>query len=188
MENRTHGVVANESGQARPVRLPVTYFAFLLMVIALAVAAGVARAGDLHLLVNGKAIHLDHKPNVHYNESNRGAGFQYDFEKSESRWVPFITASEFSDSNRNPSYYAGGGWLKRRDFSIGDTQLHADIGVVGFLMTRKGFKNDKPFPGVLPAFSIGRERVAVNVTYIPPVDPKLVPILFFQLKLKLSEF
>ena len=155
-----------------------------LLVIILMIALN-AHAGELHALVNGKAIHLDHQPNVHYNESNWGAGFQYDFPKSESRWVPFVTASGFSDSNRNPSYYAGGGWLRRYDINAG---WHADVGAVAFLMTREGFKNDRPFPGVLPAFSIGTERVAVNITYIPRVDPKMVPIVFFQLKIKLADF
>jgi hypothetical protein len=50
-------------------------------------------------------------------------------------------------------------------------------------MIRKDFMNDKPFPGVLPVVSFGTDRVALNMTFIPKVDPKMVPILFFQLKI-----
>jgi hypothetical protein len=190
MENRTQGVLTYQALSTGVARLPLTILKTLLVliVIAVALASRAAQADELHLLINGKAIHLDKQPNVTYNESNWGAGFQYDFERSESNWVPFLTASGFSDSNRNPSYYAGGGWLKRHDIRIGETNMHADIGFVAFFMTRKDFNDQKPFPGVLPAFSIGTEWVAVNITYIPKVDPKMVPILFFQLKLKLSGF
>ena len=146
----------------------------------------VARAGELHLLVNGKAIHLDEQENVDYNEKNWGAGFQYDWTERDKDWVPFITASGFDDSNKNASYYAGGGMLRRYHFRAGSTALHADVGFVAFLMKRKDFRNNDPFPGILPAFSFGTERVAVNMTFIPKVDPKMVPILFFQLKLNLG--
>jgi len=188
MENCTHGMFSKLAGQTQAVRHPIIYLGLLLVLFAVAAMSRAVQADELHLIVNGKAIHLAQQPGVTYNESNWGAGFQYDYERSGSSWVPFITASGFSDSNSNPSYYAGGGWLKRSDFSFGGKQLHADIGVVGFLMTREGFKNGDPFPGVLPVLSIGSERVAVNITYIPRVDPKMVPILFLQLKLKLSDY
>lgn len=185
---QVHGVVANTAGRVQRAPQPVIYLLVLLStLLALALSGRAVRADEMHLLVNGKAFHLDHQPNTHYNESNWGAGFQYDFDRSESHWVPFLTASEFSDSNQNPSYYAGGGWLKRFDFTAAGKAMHADIGVVGFLMTREGFRNDRPFPGVLPAFSLGTRRVALNVTFIPRVDPKMVPIIFLQLKLKLSD-
>jgi Antimicrobial peptide resistance and lipid A acylation protein PagP len=187
MEIRAQGAVVNYAGRTETVRHPVIWLLFLLMLLAVMTAVRAVRADELHLLVNGKAIHLDHQPNVHYNERNWGSGFQYDFDRSPSGWVPFLTASGFSDSNQNPSYYAGGGWLKRHDFTWRGATWHTDVGVVGFLMTREGFRKDRPFPGVLPAFSIGTERVAINVTYIPRVEPKMVPILFFQLKLRLTD-
>ena len=188
MENRTNGLVANVSERTLSGLCPAIYLALSAMILALAVTTATARADEFHLLVNGKAVHLDHRPDVQYNESNWGTGFQYDFEKSRANWVPFVTVSGFSDSNSNPSYYAGGGWLKRHSFSLNGHHLHGDVGVVGFLMVREGFRDHKPFPGVLPAFSIGGKRASVNITYIPRVDPKMVPILFFQLKLKLSAF
>jgi antimicrobial peptide resistance and lipid A acylation protein PagP len=144
-----------------------------------------ARADDWHLIVNGKAIHFDKKVGVHYNESNWGAGFQYDFGNKNDVWIPFVAASGFLDSNSNPSYYAGGG-VMRRYFVTDDSRLHADIGAVAFFMTRKGFRDDKPFFGALPAFSFGGDTVSVNMTFIPRVDPKAVPLLFFQLKINLK--
>lgn len=188
MEQRINPSSRCRAAAVASTRRLTTSLMFLLGAIVLAVAARIGHAGEMHLLVNGKAIHLDHQRDVHYNESNWGAGFQYDFAPGGSRWVPFVTASGFSDSNRNPSYYAGGGWLKRIEWTAIGRHWHVDAGVIGFLMQREGFKNDKPFPGVLPAFSLGTERIAVNVTYIPRVDPKMVPIVFFQLKLKLADF
>ena len=142
-------------------------------------------ADEFSLLLNGKAIHLERKPGVHYNENNWGLGFEYDMAPVRETWVPFVMASGFKDSNNNMSYYAGGGFLHRTQFKWGETPMHFDAGAVAFLMTRQGFKNDRPFPGILPALSLGTPRVAVNMTYIPKVDPKMVPILFFQLKITL---
>jgi Antimicrobial peptide resistance and lipid A acylation protein PagP len=190
MEYRNQGVFADRAVSIDVARLPLAVLKtfLLLVVIAFALLTRVVQADELHLIVNGKAIHLEHQPGTHYNESNWGAGVQYDFEKSKSNWVPFLAASGFSDSNKNPSYYAGGGWLKRHEFSLAGVSMHTDLGFVVFAMWRQEFNGGKPFLGALPAFSIGSERVAVNVTYIPKVDPKMVPILFFQLKLKLSNF
>jgi hypothetical protein len=92
--------------------------------------------------------------------------------------------SGFSDSNKNSSYYAGGGALRRFQFD----GTHVDLGAIGFVMTRKGYKDNQPFLGVLPAFSVGTSRISVNMTYIPKVEPKAVPLWFFQLKISLRNF
>ena len=143
-----------------------------------------AVAGDLSLLLNGKAFHIDPPAGTNYNEKNWGVGLQYDFQHTDGGWIPFATAAEFRDSNRNISYYAGGGYLRRYDFFSG--AVHADVGGVAFLMVRKGFRDGDPFPGILPVLSVGTGRYAVNMTYIPRVDPKSVPIVFVQLKVTLG--
>lgn len=148
--------------------------------------ASPAFADQWSLILNGKAIHLDPPANANYNEKNWGAGFQYDFTSSDGKWIPFVTGSGFIDSNKNPSYYAGGGALRRFQLTGGEQALHVDAGLVAFLMTREGFRHGQPFPGVLPVLSFGTERVSVNMTYIPKVDPKMVAILFFQLKIGLG--
>src|SRR5262245_53930141 len=158
----------------------------LLVLLALmaSLMAGAARADELSLLVNGKAIHINTPPGKNLNEKNWGLGLQYDWELADSKWIPFATVSGFRDSNRNPSYYAGGGAMRRFQFD----HMHVDVGAIGFLMTRKDFKNDQPFLGVLPAFSVGTGNVALNMTFVPKVEPKAVPLVFFQLKIGFGVF
>ncbi len=144
--------------------------------------AAPAQAEHWSLLLNGKAMHLEQRAGVQYNEENWGAGVQYDFKMTESKWIPFVTVSGFKDSNGNPSYYAGGGSMRRFSFGEEKNSLHLDAGVVAFAMIRKGYVNGQPFLGALPVISFGTDRVALNITYIPKVDPKLVPIVFFQIK------
>jgi hypothetical protein len=147
----------------------------------------VSRAEQLSLLVNGKAIHLGEMEGVKFNEENWGAGLQYDFDITEDNWIPFVTASGFLDSNENPSYYAGGGALKRFDLGSPGSGYHVDVGGIAFLMTREGFNDHKPFFGALPAMTIGTDRLAVNVSFIPKVHPKTVALFFFQLKVGLGD-
>ncbi|UCH47214.1 MAG: hypothetical protein JSU95_14100 [Betaproteobacteria bacterium] len=149
-------------------------------------AATPARANQWSLLINGKAVYLDEQPGVEYNDQNWGLGVQYDFEMTPREWVPFVNASVFDDSNKNLSYYAGGRAVRR--FSLGkkDGGLHLDAGIVAFLRVREEFKNGDPFPGLLPVISFGTDRLALNATYIPKVDPKMVPLVFFQLKIGLN--
>lgn len=160
-----------------------------LAIIALAAiaAATPTRAGELSLLVNGKAFHLDAQKNTDYNERNWGVGAHYELDtRLNESWVPFLQASEFRDSNRNLSYYAGGGLMRRFDLRTGD--LRVDAGAIAFVMYRRGFRDGNLFPGVLPALSVGTPRAALNVSYVPRVDPKMVPIVFLQLKLTLGSF
>lgn len=187
MENGFSGVQYRSNAQTRCLHWPLSFIALLLLT-ALAMMTSIAKADELHLLINGKAIHLDAQPDTSYNESNWGAGLQYDFGAKDDNWVPFATASGFIDSNKNPSYYAGGGLMRRYTTGHGDARVHYDLGIVAFVMIREGFKNDKPFLGALPAFSVGTDKIALNMTYIPRVDPKSVPLVFFQLKIRLNSF
>jgi Antimicrobial peptide resistance and lipid A acylation protein PagP len=168
------------TASSRLRRLAVVAAAFAAM------SATPVQADQWSLLLNGKAWHLEKPAGTNYNEKNWGAGVQYDFKITDSKWIPFVTASGFKDSNKNPSYYAGGGALRRFSFGEEKTSVHLDAGVVAFLMTRKDYNDGKPFPGLLPVVSFGTDRVALNITYIPKVDPKMVPIIFFQLKIGLN--
>jgi len=155
--------------------------------------AGSAEAGSLHVLINGKSIHLSPPPasapaGYTFNEKNWGAGLQYDFDPWHGHWIPFVGAAEFIDSNSNISYYAGGGIFRRFMISQDLDKLHCDAGMMAFLMTRKGFRKNKPFPGILPVISVGTEHVSINATYVPRVDPTMVHLFFFQLKVKVLEF
>jgi hypothetical protein len=157
----------------------------LLALIFLSLLAAPAWAGELHVVLNGKAIHLDKGD---YNENNWGLGFEYDY-NPEAKWITFINGSFFQDSNDNTSTYFGPG-MKRR-YQIGSAMgadWHFDYGVIAFLMTRKDYKNNNPFPGVLPFISLGTRNVSLNATYIPRVSPKHKQLLFFQVMVRIAEF
>ncbi len=137
-------------------------------------------ADELHLLINGKAVHLQSNENL--NEDNDGFGFQYDFDDRD--WIPFVNASVFKDSYNETSRYAGIGSKLR--FGSGKDFLHFDAGLFAFVMTRKLYKNGDPFFGVLPVVSIGGENLAINATYVPALDETYGRILYFQAMVRFS--
>ena len=129
--------------------------------------------------------------------SKTGAlGIEREFDTS-SRWVKVALANGLKDSFGEPSYFAGGG-VKRR-FHLRSNDLYFDVGVIGFVMTREDVNHNQPFPGLLPAMTVGNKRVALNVTYMPEfiydavikgrlIDPEMNGVLFLQLKLDASLF
>ena len=184
MEDRNTVFPACKSDVRASRRISLRAILAHLLAIAACLTTSAAAADELSLLINGKAIHLGSSSSSNLNEKNWGLGLQYDWERANDKWRPFATVSEFRDSNKNISYYAGGGALYRFQFD----SAHVDVGAVGFLMVRKDFKNGDPFPGVLPVLSVGTKNVAVNITYVPKVEPKAVPLWFFQLKISLNSF
>jgi len=157
----------------------------LLFIFSLSAIQSV-QAGTLNLIINGKAIHLTDAPaGTSFNENNYGAGFQYDFDEINGKWIPFITASGFTDSFKNPSYNAGGGVMRRFKLS---NNWHFDAGVYAFAMTRKDVKNNSPFLGALPVINVGTDMVSVNMTYVPKVRPKFAELIFLQLKINTEIF
>lgn len=141
-------------------------------------------ADSLHLIVNGKALH-ENKRN--FNEDNWGLGFEYDFAE-DKKWINFVNGGFFKDSLSNTSKYLGGG--SKRRYLLGDDKdgWHIDLGLTAFMMTRKDYKNDKPFFGALPFVSIGTSKFAINATYIPAVSPKFEALVFFQASFQLFEW
>ncbi len=147
-----------------------------------------AVANDWNVVLNGRAVHINASEN--WNEQNWGLGFEREFELR-SRWVPLVVGNGFRDSSNDMSYMAGGG-IKRR-FLMPDLagDLYVDVGMVGFMMTRRDFNNNQPFPGMLPMLSVGNSRMAVNVTYMPETvvnrinrrDASLSGVLFLQLSM-----
>lgn len=184
MENRNKVVQSCESDVRASRRISLRAILAHLLAFAACLTTTAAAADELSLLVNGKAFHTNSTTSNKLNEKNWGLGLQYDWHRATDQWIPFATASGFSDSNRNMSYYAGGGAMYRFQLD----SAHVDLGAVGFVMTRKGYKNNDPFPGVLPALSVGTKNVALNITYVPRVEPKAVPLWFVQLKINLSNF
>ena len=159
-----------------------------------AVLINTSRAQDAwDIIVNGRSVHVDSAKE--WNEENWGLGFEREFDTS-SRWVKVALANGLKDSAGEASYFAGGGFKRR--FRV-PSDYYVDLGVVGFMMTREDVNHGQPFPGVLPAVTVGRKRVALNVTYMPEfiydrimtgrlVDPTMNGVLFLQLKLDASLF
>jgi hypothetical protein len=150
--------------------------------------------GAWDVVLNGRAVHMNASHD--WNEDNWGLGFEREF-VSTSPWVKVALANGFKDSVGDPSYMAGGG-LKRRFFLHSD-DLYVDVGGVAFLMTREQVNGNRPFPGLLPAATLGFRRVALNLTYMPEVvadrvtnsrkyDPSMQGVFFLQLKLDASLF
>lgn len=164
----------------------------LILTLLAAVALSTpAQAQDWSLVLNGKSVHVNSSRD--WNEQNWGLGLEREFD-AESRWVKLAVVNGFKDSENEMSYMAGGG-IKRR-FRLDSLMegFFVDVGVVGFLMTRQDVRDNEPFPGVLPAMTIGTRRVALNVTYLSEqmmdsatnvtrVDPTVSGLVFLQLKL-----
>ena len=152
---------------------------------------GTADAGQWDIVLNGKAIHVD--ADKDWNEDNWGLGFEHEF-NPESRWVKIALGSGYRDSEDSMSYMGGGGIKRRFRVPVGQRRMHVDLGAVAFVMTRQDVSNNSPFPGILPAFSVGTRQFAVNMTYLPgqfaekfakarTADPNLDGIFFVQFKL-----
>jgi hypothetical protein len=187
MENRPSGSQEQRASACAPREFSQRLFGVLGAVFLLAALPYESHAGELSLLVNGKAIHINPPADSKLNEENWGLGLEYEFDRTSDDWLPFVTAAGFKDSNDNMSYYAGGGWMRRFSFGTSRDPVRADLGLIAFVMTRKGYHNGDPFLGLLPALSVGTPRVALNMTYIPKIDPKMVALVFFQLKIGLGE-
>lgn len=154
-----------------------------------------AMASELHFVVNGKSIHGNERVEKSYNESNTGAGLQYDFDETDKRIIPFINMGGFSDSNNNPSYYLGGGLMHRTKIRKKWLNFYIDAGITAFVMSRKNVSDTLDgdggtgvTPGLLPVLSIGTDVAAVNLTYIPDSQITGSSVWFFQLKIKLDSF
>jgi hypothetical protein len=152
---------------------------------------GTAEAGQWDVVLNGKSIHLD--ADKEWNETNWGLGFEHEF-NPDARWVKVAMGNGFRDSDDNLSFMGGGGIKRRFQLPIADRRFHVDAGAIGFVMTRKDVNDNRPFPGVLPAVSVGTRQFALNFTYLPgqvaervagarTADPDLDGIIFVQFKL-----
>ena len=153
-----------------------------------------ALAGSLDIVINGKSHHVNAK--YDWNEENLGLGLEYELD-SRSRWIRTLNANTFRDSLDNMSYMAGAG-LKRRLFETDRLGgLYFDAGIVAFMMARKDIDDYRPFPGILPAVTLGNRYAGINLTYLPKkavhdfahanvVDPTIGGVVFMQFKFRMS--
>lgn len=155
-----------------------------------------ATAGSLDIVINGKSHHVN--SNYDWNEENLGIGLEYELE-SHSPWIRTLNANTFRDSLENMSYMAGAG-LKRRLYQTDRWGgLYFDAGIVAFLMARRDINDYRPFPGILPAVTLGNRYAGINLTYLPKkavhdiaranvVDPTIGGVVFMQFKLRMASF
>jgi Antimicrobial peptide resistance and lipid A acylation protein PagP len=162
-----------------------------LIIVCLSLLSSEADASDWSIVVNGRSIHLG--ATEQWNESNWGLGFEREFD-GQSHWVKLALGNGFKDSQNAMSYMAGGGIKRRFRPRAAANDFYVDVGVIAFMMTREDVNHNDPFPGMLPALTIGTTNVAVNVTYLSGsigeritngrlIDPSIDGVLFFQLKL-----
>lgn len=150
----------------------------------LIMGVGAAHAGELGLLVNGHAMHLEKRPG-NENEANYGLGLQYD-ERWRDNWLWFVFSSGFQNSQNEPAYNAGGGLRRRYYFGGTSGSPYADLGVAGMVLAHSGYRDGGPVAAVLPIASIGWSHLAVNAAFVPPVNERVVPLVFFQLMYSLD--
>ena len=141
-------------------------------------------ADSLNLVINGKEVHENKRD---FNEENWGLGFEYNFEEDKN-WINFISGGFFEDSLSNTSKHLGGGTKRRFLLTDDKDGWHIDAGLTAFMMTRRDYKNNRPFFGALPFFSVGTSKVAINATYIPSVHPKYEALWFFQATFKMAKW
>ena len=144
-----------------------------------------ALADKLYLAFNGISYHLDRSKK--YNETNLGPGLEYDFDGM-GDWVPFVAGGTFRDSNNQDSNYLAGGGKYRIPLSPDWGGLYVDLGLAGVVMTRKSYKDNKPFPVAGPFISVGNEYMALNAAFIPEFLPKSTSLFYFQLMVRVFEF
>ncbi|MDJ0778976.1 MAG: hypothetical protein QNJ85_14000 [Gammaproteobacteria bacterium] len=156
-----------------------------LGIILLLFALGDAAADDLQMIISGKALHVGGPSDL--NEANYGLGLQYDFD-SASSWIPLINLATLKDSNNNTSSYIGTGIKRRFRVSPVPDPLNFDAGVLGLVMKRKDYNDDRPFLGAVPFVSFGNDWGGINLTYVPAVEQEAYPFWYFQFALKVAEF
>jgi hypothetical protein len=164
---------------------------FALLLVSVATAATAQAQDDWRMILNGRAVHLNAARE--WNEHNWGLGVEREFDSGE-RWVKVALANGFKDSLGNPSFMAGAGIKRRFPLRAISESFYVDVGVITFLMSRDDVDHGRPFPGILPALTVGNRNIALNVTYmsdsamesasdIPLRDRTMTGVLFLQLKL-----
>lgn len=168
----------------------LTFLVFLI-----AVPCSSAWAGGLSAVLNGRSIHVDATES--WNEDNVGLGLEYQFQ-SKRRWKTQVMVNGFRDSNEEMSYMAGAGLHRTLFASERLNGFYIDAGINAFLMTRREFNDNRPFPGAVPSLTIGNRAMGLNLTYLPVkaverlldtrmTDDTVSGIFFLQFKVGVSQ-
>jgi len=161
------------------------YKTFILSIFMYIFSISIVYSGDLSFIPYSKSIHLKSKENI-INEDNWSIGFQYDFGDITNKWNKFVNIACFKDSIDNNSYYVAGGITRRFMISKKMKYLHIDTGFIGLLMTREDYFDNKIFPLILPLISVGTDKIAINISYVPKLKNYITDVLLFQIKINIK--
>ena len=146
---------------------------------------GIVFSEQLYLAVNGLSYHFDRTQT--YNETNLGLGLEYDFQYTDS-WLGFAAGGTFRDSNNQDSNYLATGGKFRIPLSSDRDGLYLDLGLGAMLMTRYDYHNNSPFFVAGPFASMGNKYMALNMVYLPNINPKFKPLVYVQVMFSVIEF
>lgn len=189
----SHRAILVDSGQVfahladNPVNIIVPGSSVKTAILYLGLVACIAlpaQAGDLQIIISGKALH---RGTDDLNENNYGLGLQYEF-NPERRWIPLVGLASLKDSNNNTSRYVGAGIKRRFRLAPAPQALNFDVGVFGLAMKRPDYNDDQPFFGAIPFVALSNDWGGINATYVPKVEDDAYPFWYFQFSLKIMQF
>ena len=160
--------------------------AAVLLALAVSVSASDFKAA---VTLNGVSLHLADRDHNRLNERNYGAGVEIECVLcvSESgKYVGLLAVGEYRNSNDRDSWYAGVGWKRRFLLTPQFDHLRLDVGVA--LLAVTGYlESSAVVPALLPILYFGGEHIGINVTYIPPLHPDVVPAIAVQLRIRVFD-
>lgn len=119
------------------------------------------------------SYHYDQNKDL--NPFNYGFGAEYKFSS-----VASLTVGTFRNSNYHQSNYFGAYW---QPIAVGPIKMGV---VAGGFNGYSNANNGGWFPAILPALTIEREWIGVNLLVIPTIPNHVSGSLSFQLKFKIS--
>ncbi len=106
-----------------------------------------------------------------FNEFNPGLGIEY------GRLGQFLTAGVMEDSDKNLSWYTGGGLR-------GSLNRYTHVGLFLGIVNRK---DRGTIPAILPSLTLGTDKTGINLVYVPPIqiseqDKRKTQVLWLQFR------
>lgn len=123
--------------------------------------------GETELYMSGYAWHNRYRYSPEklktYNEIAYGGGLGKSYYDNKGNWDG-LYAIAFLDSHKNLEPVVGYAFLKVAHLT---EKAHIGLGYTVLVTARPDILNNIPFPGILPWFSIGYDKLSLSGTYIP---------------------
>jgi enoyl-CoA hydratase/carnithine racemase len=145
--------------------------------------------GNYYLVVSGFSKHFNADPKYDQNplnEKNWGLGLEYQFAKpSEQTMQWLLNIGEYRDSLNTNAFYAGGAGFYE---VYRNTSFYWQIGLQAAYFQSPSYNSGNGFLAVLPAMSLGTDKIAANVVIAPRFAQWMdAGVVYLQLKLKLND-